>query len=1016
MARIAEEVINKIKSDISLVRLAESQGFKLVKQGKDYAVCCPFHEEKTPSCIISPESNLFNCFGCGAGGSVIDWVMKTQGVSFRLAVELLQNDIGAISTTPTTPIKKTTVQKLSSSLAADLQAADTAEALHQVVNYYHETLLNAPDALAYLEKRGLNHPELITEFKLGFANRTLAYHLPHSNREAGAKARNLLKNVGILRESGHEHFNGSIVVPVFDEHGNITEMYGRKLLDNLRKGTPKHTYLPGAHDGVFNEKALKNQSEIILCESLIDAMTFWVHGFKNVTASYGTQGFTASHLAAFKRYGIKRVLIAYDRDEPGNTAADKHAAMMQAEGIDCFRILFPKGMDANFYALQVTPARKSLELVIRKAEWLGNGKQPEITTEMTEDSDAPLATLFSETEEPEEEPENETEVDSVAEEKNEAIELPPLAASPLPHTPDDGIRCEISERQITLDIGGRVYRVRGLNANQDNSHLKINLMACNDNGFHNDTLELYNAKQRQVFINQAHLELGVKDEVIKKDLGKVLLKLEALQDQQALENIEPESKLPEITTEEKSAALQLLQDKNLLARIASDFNRIGLIGEDSNKLVGYLACVSRKLQKPLGVVIQSSSAAGKSSLMESILKLMPPEERIQYSAMTGQSLYYLGETSLKHKILAIAEEEGASNASYALKLLQSEGEVTIASTGKDDTTGNLITKEYRVEGPAQLFMTTTAIDIDEELLNRCLVLSVDESQTQTKEIHQRQRFADTLDGLFMQSESDELIEQHRNAQRLLKSYAIVNPYAEQLTFLSDKTRTRRDHMKYLTLIKTITLLHQYQREIKTETRGDHRVEYLEVTLNDIDMANQLAHQVLGRTLDELPPQTRKLLTLIQTWVQQQCQQQQIVQSDFRFSRRHVRELCGWSEKQVRVHMQRLMEMEYVITHRGGRGQTFEYELLYNGEGDQQDKFMLGLVGTESIKNKTTTATSSTNKETSCPQRGPIVGGSSEVGISTQPLNGKAYKETSLIKDKNTNLAVKNNSVVASFTS
>ncbi|MCD9461307.1 hypothetical protein, partial [Marinibactrum halimedae] len=655
------------------------------------------------------------------------------------------------------------------------------------------------------------------------------------------------------------------------------------------------------------------------------------------------------------------------------------------------------------------PARKSLELVIRKAEWLGNGKPPEITTEMAvevteehshsafiEELESSLLAASEEVEEPE----NETEVDSVAEEKNEAIELPPLAASPLPHTPDDGIRCEISEHQILLDIGGRGYRVRGLTTNADNSHLKINLMAFNDNGFHNDTLELYNAKQRQVFINQAHLELGVKDEVIKKDLGKVLLKLEALQDQSALENIEPESKLPEITTEEKSAALQLLNDKHLLARIANDFNRIGLIGEDSNKLVGYLACVSRKLHRPLGVVIQSSSAAGKSSLMESILKLMPPEERIQYSAMTGQSLYYLGETSLKHKILAIAEEEGASNASYALKLLQSEGEVTIASTGKDEATGDLVTKEYRVEGPAQLFMTTTAIDIDEELLNRCLVLSVDESQDQTKEIHQRQRFADTLDGLFMQSESDELIEQHRNAQRLLKSYAIVNPYAEQLTFLSDKTRTRRDHMKYLTLIKTITLLHQYQREIKTETRGDHTVEYLEVTLDDIDMANQLAHQVLGRTLDELPPQTRKLLTLIQTWVQQECKSQQLAQSDFRFSRRHVRELCGWSEKQVRVHMQRLMEMEYVITHRGGRGQTFEYELLYSGEGDQQDKFMLGLVGTDSIKNKITTATSSTNKETSCPQRGPIVGGSSKVENNTQPLNGKAYRETSWVSDKN----------------
>ena len=154
----------------------------------------------------------------------------------------------------------------------------------------------------------------------------------------------------------------------------------------------------------------------------------------------------------------------------------------------------------------------------------------------------------------------------------------------------------------------------------------------------------------------------------------------------------------------------------------------GVVGEDTNKLVGYLACVSRKLDKPLAVMIQSSSAAGKSSLMDAVLALMPDDDCVQYSAMTGQSLFYMGETNLKHKILAIAEEEGASNASYALKLLQSEGEVTIASTGKDDTTGELITRDYRVEGPVMLFLTTTAIDIDEELLNRCVVLTVNESQ------------------------------------------------------------------------------------------------------------------------------------------------------------------------------------------------------------------------------------------------------------------------------------------------
>ena len=130
--------------------------------------------------------------------------------------------------------------------------------------------------------------------------------------------------------------------------------------DDLRAGTPLHLYLPGPHRGVWNEVALGERKEIILCEALIDALTFWCAGYRNVTASYGVEGFTDDHLAAFKTHGTERVLIAYDRDEAGDRAAEKLAAQLMAAGLDCYRIQFPKGMDANEYALKVTPARESL--------------------------------------------------------------------------------------------------------------------------------------------------------------------------------------------------------------------------------------------------------------------------------------------------------------------------------------------------------------------------------------------------------------------------------------------------------------------------------------------------------------------------------------------------------------------------------------------------------------------------------------------------------------------------------
>ena len=230
----------------------------------------------------------------------------------------------------------------------------------------------------------------------------------------------------------------------------------------------------------------------------------------------------------------------------------------------------------------------------------------------------------------------------------------------------------------------------------------------------------------------------------------------------------------------------------------------------------------------------------------------------------------MGETDLKHKILAIVEEEGAQRATYALKLLQSEGALTIASTGKDASTGRLVTEEYRVEGPVMIFLTTTAIKIDEELLNRCVVLSVDENREQTRAIHQFQRRRQTLAGLLADHDRKETLALHRNAQRLLRPLLVANPYAEWLTFLDDKTRTRRDHLKYLTLIRAIALLHQYQRPITTAVHHERKVEYIEATLEDIAVANRLACEALGRSADELPSQTRRLLGLVDEMVTADC--------------------------------------------------------------------------------------------------------------------------------------------------
>ncbi|MFH1423062.1 MAG: hypothetical protein ABIH42_10175 [Planctomycetota bacterium] len=330
--------------------------------------------------------------------------------------------------------------------------------------------------------------------------------------------------------------------------------------------------------------------------------------------------------------------------------------------------------------------------------------------------------------------------------------------------------------------------------------------------------------------------------------------------------------------------------------------------------------------------------------MNAALAFMPEEDVVKYTAMSGQSLFYMGETNLVHKILAISEEEGAEKAVYAIKVMQSEKELCIASTGKNPKSGKFATHEYRVKGPVQIMFTTTSEEIDEELLNRCILLVANADRVQTRAIHYQQREKETIIGVINEIEKEHIIKLHQNAQRLLKPIKVINPYAKELTFLDNQPRTRRDHVKYLTLIKTITFLHQYQREIKYKKHKNEIISYIEVTLEDIEFANTLMAEIMGKSLDDLAPQTRKMLSLIYSMVKER------EEDNKKFIQREVREYTGWGHTQVKVHMSKLVDMEYLFAFRHNKGQSYKYELLYNGEGEQGSKFFAGLIDIKNLKN------------------------------------------------------------------
>ena len=964
MARLPDEMVERIKREISVERLVEARGVPLKRVGKNLVGLCPFHKENKPSLTVTPSTNKWRCFGCGRGGTAIDWVMHTEGVSVSHALQLLRRDL-VPNASAGPPPKISTIPKLPPLIAP---TNDDKRLLEIVVSYYHETLKQSPEAQQYLIRRGLQSAEMVERFRLGFANRTLGYHLPKSNRVAGAAQRGRLKELGVLRNQtpGHEHFNGSLVIPIYNLEGEVVQMYGRKIRDDLRAGTPDHLYLPGPLRGVWNEQASIASKEIILCEALIDALTFWCAGYRNVTTIYGVNNFTDEIKAAFQKHATKRIYLAYDRDEAGERAAQAHSEELMQMGIECFRVQFPRGQDANEFALKQQPAAKWLGMSLTSAAWLGRGKRPTVKVpkpavieaphEIEQEKAKPAAqdkASQEESSEPVKPPTPETPTAAAKEKIYEPSQQKvfPLPATPEPVPQQEPVRqeeivqhpmplatpaepqVEIEDGEVIVSFGARTYRVLNLEKCTTRGKMHVNVKVSGQNvrgewGYHGDSFDMESALRRAAFVKQAAHELATKEETIHREVGRLLGKLGDLQRDMLRKALTPAEEKTVMTAEEETSALELLRDPRLLDRVLEDFGKCGVVGEETNKRIAYLAAVSRLLEKPLAIVVQSASSAGKSSLMEAVLAFVPEEQRESYTAMTGQALFYMGQKNLKHKILAISEQRGADAASYPLKLLQSEGVLKIASTGKDPVSGKLVTHDYEVEGPVMLFLTTTAHEVDEELLNRCIALTVNEDREQTRAIHQRQREARTIEGYLLRHKRAKLVRLHRNAQRLLRPIAVVNNH-DVGEFPDYMTRARRDHNKFLTLIDAVALLHQHQREVKTITGEDGETwEYIEATEQDVKLAQELADQVgLKPSLDELRPQARKLLALLTEMVKAESERREIEPRQYRFTRRTVREYTKWGDTQLRQHLRRLEEMEYLILRRGGnQGQLVVYQL------------------------------------------------------------------------------------------
>ena len=528
MPRIPDGELERVKGAVSLERLCQGYGIELKPQGKDLVGRCPFHEDRTPSFVVTPAKNLWHCLGaCGVGGDNIQLVMRQEKVSFRHAVEKLQQLAGLA---PAPAVVKTRQGTEHPALATS-ELADHA-LLRHVADFYHAAFLNQPQAMAYLQKRCCFHPEAAKVFRLGYANRTLGYRVPATTAE-GKKLKAQLQRLGILRGSGHEHLNGSVVVPIFEtapdgqSTGNVAQMYGRKIVENLRKGTPDHLYLAGEHRAVWNATALTNQSEWLVCESLLDALTLWCAGLRNVTCAYGVNGWTEAHTRLVETLRPARVVLCLDNDEAGNQASLRLAETLKEKGATVLRAKLPPGADINDVA-RAHAHNPSLALAacIEKAEVLGRPPVGESRKPVVMAVPAMIAELPPFVPAP---------CNGATKDPTPVQALPAEPTTKPEHAPEhtqtrasDPITTQAGhpqtgEDEYTFAFGERAWRVRGLAKNLSFETMKVQLRAMRGDRFHLDTLDLCNAKHRHGFVTQAAVETGLAADLLKRDIGAVLL-------------------------------------------------------------------------------------------------------------------------------------------------------------------------------------------------------------------------------------------------------------------------------------------------------------------------------------------------------------------------------------------------------------------------------------------------------------------------------------------------------------
>ena len=791
--------ISEIKAQLTIGQVLDHYN---LSADKNNMLRCPFHNDKTPSLQIYPQTNTFCCFSsnCNAGtGDVIEFMRLMEKCTKHEAILKAKSLLGHVEKKP-----------------AQSEDLNRVAILAKFVESCRKGIAGSERARTYATERGLDWQML----SMGFTADKVSDAWNKNYKESAA-------SLGLLTKTQDgryiNRFKNCLVFTLQNAQGHPMGIYGRGLPSiNLRQAgisedrAGKHYYLPGPHQGLYPKHPDAVAKKLILTEAVIDAATLHQHTVitaeYSVLACYGTNGFTPEHEQVIKALQhLEEVILFFDGDEAGKEGAQKLATRLHElrADITISSVNTPEGEDVNS---------------------LGQAHEKEIFTHLLQSRDI----IFS------------------------SIEKKSLdTQSAIKPSQSEG-KLEIFPHRFLYRTATANYHIKGdIQGNFESLRVSLDIEHPQNGRKSRSKVDLYEDKQVEKLSRDASDKLGLRADLVLLDLEALTNLLEAHREKQSEKKKEPVSQSLQVPLHMQNKCREFLSKPALIKRLNDLIGQAGVVGEEMNRIFLFGIASSHKMPETLHALIQGSSGSGKTHLLARISSFIPKEGKKSFTRVTEGSLYNYGLYDLSHQLICIEDLDGMKEeAQLAFRELQSKG-VIISSTSSKDENGNVNAYERVVYGPIASMACTTKGEVYEDNMSRCFLIAVDESHEQTLRIIEYQNKKSA--GLIDEKRESQITEFLQHCIRLLKPCQVINPYADKVHLPEEAHKIRRLNGLYQAFVKQITLLHQYQR--KTDAQGRLISEK-----EDLQVAAEIMFESIVLKVDELDGSLRQFYERLKQYV------------------------------------------------------------------------------------------------------------------------------------------------------